>query len=66
MDGTRAIRVAPAAFLCATADLWGGCTSVSILGSWSLPAAVDFGLLAASCAALFALCLWLIRRRWIA
>jgi len=27
MDGTRAIRVAPAAFLCATADLWGGCPS---------------------------------------
>jgi ABC-2 type transport system permease protein len=38
----------------------------SIIGTWSMPAPVDFGLLIAYCAALFALCLWLIRRRWIA
>jgi ABC-2 type transport system permease protein len=38
----------------------------SILGAWSMPALLDFGLLVAYCAALFALCLVLIRRRWIA
>jgi len=37
----------------------------SINRSWSLPAALDFGLLAAFCAGLFGLCLLLIRRRWI-
>lgn len=37
----------------------------SILGDWSLPAPVSFGLLVAYCVALFVLCLWLIQRRWI-
>ena len=37
----------------------------SILGNWSLPAPVGFGLLVAYCVALFVLCLWLIQRRWI-
>jgi ABC-2 type transport system permease protein len=38
----------------------------SILGTWSMSAPLDFGILLAYCAALFALCLGLIRRKWIA
>ncbi|MFW5685874.1 MAG: ABC transporter permease [Spirochaetota bacterium] len=37
----------------------------SIVDIWTLPASVDFGILVAYCAGLFALCLALIRRRWI-
>lgn len=37
----------------------------SIVDIWTLPASVDFGILVAYCAGLFALCLVLIRRRWI-
>ena len=38
----------------------------SILGAWSIPAPLDFAILASYCATLFGLCLWMIRRRWIA
>ena len=37
----------------------------SINRAWSLPAALDFGLLAAYCVALFGLCLMMIKKRWI-
>jgi ABC-2 type transport system permease protein len=37
----------------------------SILGAWSLPAPLDFGILITYCGALFGVCLWMIRRRWI-
>lgn len=37
----------------------------SINRMWTLPAAVDFGLLTVYCAGLFVLCLLLIKRRWI-